>query len=275
MPYHIILITLLAALLHASWNALLRGGSDRLTSMTTMCVSVLVSCAMMALFFPVPAQASWLFLLASGILHTGYNLFLVRSYRAGEFGQVYPIARGSSPILITMGAALVAGEHITSAALFGIILISVGIISLAFKGRKIALPSLPYALGTGCFIAAYSVTDGMGARSAGNVLSYILWMCCVEGLFMALTYCLRRSPRELLRSFPGKGMAVIGGQLMLLAYGTVIYAMSQAPMGMVSALRETSVLFALLIGHFFFKEHLSLKRVASGGIIVAGILLIG
>ena len=167
MPYPIILLVLFAALLHASWNALLRGGADRLWSMTVMCLAVAIASGGVAVFLDPPAPASWFYVVLSAVLHVGYNLFLVRSYKVGDLGQTYPISRGSSPVLITLGAAVFAGESVSASSLLGIALVSGGIISLAFRGRRLAVPSLPYALGTGCFIAAYSVTDGIGAVTLG------------------------------------------------------------------------------------------------------------
>lgn len=158
MPLNIILLTLFAALLHASWNAL------------------------------PPAGVSWKYAALSAALHVGYNLFLVKSYQKGDLGQTYPIARGSSLILITLAAAVFAGERISAGGLLGITLVSGGIISLAFKGRRFAVPSLPYALGTGCFIAAYSVTYGIGVRLSGAPMAYTAWMCALWGILMPLVY---------------------------------------------------------------------------------------
>ncbi len=164
MSIEISLVVLLAAVLHASWNALLRAGTDRLWSMTMMCIAIAIVCAGLAFVFPVPARASWGCLVFSALLHIGYNLFLVRTYRSGDLGQTYPIARGSSPLLVSLGAALFAGELPDPISMTGVVLVSGGIISLAFQGRGLGLDSLLYALGTGCFIGAYSVTDGIGVR---------------------------------------------------------------------------------------------------------------
>jgi drug/metabolite transporter (DMT)-like permease len=275
MPYHIILLVLFAALLHASWNAALRGGADRLWSMTIMCVAVAIASVVMALFLQAPAPASWFYAVLSAVLHVGYNLFLVRSYKVGDLGQTYPISRGSSPVLITLAASVFAGETVGAVAMIGILLVSGGIISLAFKGRKLAVPSLPYALGTGCFIAAYSVTDGIGVRLSGAPMAYTVWMCALWGVLMPLVYIGVRDTRSLLTMRPGFMTAFFGGLVALLAYGIVIYAMSVAPMGAVSALRETSVLFAALIGYFFLDETLTVRKVLACAVIAIGIIMIG
>ncbi|MBT2340011.1 MULTISPECIES: DMT family transporter [Pseudomonas] len=275
MPIHITLLVLFAALLHASWNALLRGGADRLWSMTVMCIAVAIASVVAAAFMAPPAPASWGYAVLSALLHVGYNLFLVRSYRVGDLGQVYPISRGSSPVLITLGAAVFAGESIAPGALLGIALVSGAIISLAFRGRKLSVPSLPYALGTGCFIAAYSVTDGIGARLSGAPLAYTMWMCALWGVLMPAVYIGLRDARSLFAIRPGLLTALVGGLVSLLAYAIVIFAMNQAPMGAVSALRETSVLFAALIGYLFLGEALTARRLLACAVMAGGIFIIG
>ncbi|WP_296184113.1 DMT family transporter [Pseudomonas sp. UBA1879] len=274
MPLHILSLVLFAAFLHAAWNALLRSGADQLWSMTIMCVAVASASAIAALFLPLPALESWPYAVLSAVLHVGYNLFLVRSYRAGDMGQTYPIARGSSPVLITLYASIFAGEQVSANALLGIGLVSAGIISLAFKGRKVSMPQLPYALGTGSFIAAYSVTDGIGARLSSTPVAYTVWMCVMWGVLMPPVYILLRDARSLITPRAGFITAFMGGLVSLLAYGIIIYAMSGAPMGAVSALRETSVLFAVLISHFFLGEALTVRKMLACGVIAAGTMLI-
>ncbi|MCP1476359.1 drug/metabolite transporter (DMT)-like permease [Pseudomonas sp. EB276 TE3739] len=275
MSTHLVLLVLFAALLHASWNALLRGGADRLWSMTVMCVAIALVCAIAAMFMAPPATQSWGYALLSALLHVGYNLFLVRSYRVGDLGQIYPISRGSSPALIALGAALFAGEALTAGELLGIGLVSGGIISLAFRGRSLSVPSLPYALGTGCFIAAYSVVDGIGARLSGAPLAYTVWMSALWGVLMPAVYIGLRDARSLFSVRPGMLAAVVGGLVSLLAYAIVIYAMNEAPLGAVSALRETSVLFAALLGYLFLGEKLTVRRMLACVVIASGAIIIG
>ncbi len=243
--------------------------------MTVMCMAVAIASAVAALFLAPPAKASWFYAVLSAVLHVGYNLFLVRSYRVGDLGQTYPVSRGSSPILITLFASVFAGERIAVGALLGIALVSGGIISLAFERRRLAVPSLPYALGTGCFIAAYSVTDGIGVRLSGAPMAYTAWMCALWGVLMPLVYIGLRGANSLLTPRPGFITAFIGGLVSLLAYGIVIYAMSGAPMGAVSALRETSVLFAALMGYFFLGETLTVRKMLACAVIALGTIIIG
>lgn len=275
MPRYVIYLTLFAALLHAGWNTLLRGGTDRLWSMTVMCLTIAVTCAAIALFFPTPANASWPYALLSALLHVGYNLCLVRSYQHGDLGQTYPIARGSSPLMVTCAAALFAGENIGATTVGGIVLISGGILLLALKGGNLAMSGLRYTLATGAFIAAYSVVDGIGVRIAGNALAYIVWMSALWGALMPALYIVLRDSRSLLRWRPGMVHAAVGGLISLLAYGIVIYAMTAAPMGAVSALRETSVLFAAMLGYLFLGETLTRRKILACALIATGTLIIG
>jgi drug/metabolite transporter (DMT)-like permease len=272
MTLPIAAIVLFAALLHASWNALLKGTSDRLWSMTIMGVATALACAALLPFLPIPLRASWPYLVGSSVLHIGYNIFLIRAYRSGEFGSAYPIARGSSPLLVTLGAAAVAGEAPSTFGIAGIVMVSGGIISLAFRGRRLPEAGIFYALGTGVIIAAYSVTDGIGGRLSGSPVSYTLWMCLLWGLTAAPVYWLRRRDNHLWRGARSTSAAALGGLVSLLAYGIVIFAMTRAPMGSVSALRETSVLFAVLLGRVFFAEPLTLRRTVSALVIAAGAL---
>lgn len=275
MPTYLVLLTLFAALLHASWNTLLCGGTDRLWTMTIMCVAIAFTCVVVVPFLPPPAHASWKYALLSALLHVGYNLCLIRSYKSGDLGQTYPIARGSSPLMVTSGAALFAGEKVAINALAGIGLISGGILLLALQRRRLALPGLKYSLATGAFIAAYSVVDGIGVRIAGDAIAYTVWMSALWGVLMPALYIGLRGAKNLLHWRPDVLRAAAGGLVSLLAYGIIIYAMATAPMGAVSALRETSVLFAALLGYLFLGETLTLKKVLACMVIATGTVMIG
>jgi drug/metabolite transporter (DMT)-like permease len=244
MPLSIALLVLFAALLHACWNALLKGGGDGLWSMTIMGLATSLACLVALPFLPMPSAASWPYLLASALLHMGYNAFLIRAYRQGDFGSAYPIARGSSPMLVTLGALLVSGEQPALIGMAGIALVSIGIISLAFRGRRLPESGIFYAMGTGLFIAAYTVVDGMGGRLSGHAIAYTAWMCLLWGITAVPVWLLRRPGEKLWRGVQKTGVAAASGVLSVIAYGIVIFAMTRAPMGSVSALRETSVLSA-------------------------------
>lgn len=240
--------------------------------MTVMGIATCLACAILVPFMPLPATASWPYIAGSALLHVGYNAFLVRAYRRGDFGSVYPIARGSSPLLVTLGASLVAKEWPADAGITGILLVSSGIISLAFRGRRLPESGIFYALGTGAFIAAYTITDGLGGRLSGNTVSYTLWLCLLWGATALPIYFLRRPGKAVWRGLRETGIAAVGGVVSLAAYGIVIFAMAHAPMGSVSALRETSVLFAVLLARIFFNERLTARRIVSAIVIAMGAL---
>jgi len=269
----VIAVVLAAALLHASWNAILRGGADRLWSVTIMCaVSVIVALPFLVLL-PPPARASWPCIGLSSALQVSYCFFLVRAYHHGGLAQVYPIARGTAPLLVTLGAAIVVGEKLTPAALAGVLLVSLGIMALAFERAKLVAAASVYALASGGFIAAYTVTDGVGARLAGNPQSYTVWLFVVQGLGMIAAYLAVR--RRLVLPRNGEmAKAVIGGVLGLVSYGVVIWALARAPMGQVSALRETSILFAAVLGALFLKEKVTLPRAGAAAMIAAGAVVL-
>ena len=275
MSLDVTFLVLLAALLHASWNAVLRAGGDRFWSMTIMCLATAIVCAILAVFVPAPARSSWGCALLSAVFHVGYNLFLVRTYRTGDLGQTYPIARGTSPLLVSLGAALFAGERPDAISILGIFLVSCGIVSLAFQGGRLDRGVVPFALATGCFIGAYSVTDGIGVRLSGTPVSYTVWMSLMSGLMTPAVFLIVRGPRALIRGGPEALVTAIGGVVSLLAYGIVIFAMSLGPMGPVSALRETSVVFAALIGWLFLKERLTVFRISACVVVAVGALCIG
>ncbi|MGU3540459.1 EamA family transporter [Methylobacterium sp. A54F] len=258
-----------AAILHAGWNAVLRGGSDRLWSMTLMMVAIACVSAAAVAVLPWPSAASWPYVVASAVIHLGYNLSLVRTYRSGDLGQTYPISRGSSPVLVALGAVVFAHEGVGPVAAAGIALVSGGILSLAVQGRRLRADFLPAALATGVLIGAYTVVDGIGVRLSGNSLSYAASMFLLWSLSMPpLYWALRGRPP----AYTGTQtlLALAGGLVSLLAYGIVIWAMQHDAMGPVSALRETSVVYAAVIGRLFLGEALSPRRIASCLAVAAG-----
>ena len=251
-----------AAILHAGWNAALRGGSDRLWSMTLMMIAVAIVSTIALLFVPWPSAASWPYVIASAIIHTGYNLSLVRTYRSGDLGQTYPISRGSSPVLVALGAAVFEHESLTVASSIGIALVSGGILSLAFQGKRVRADFLPAAFTTGVLIGAYIVVDGIGVRLSGNSVAYAASMFLLWSITMPpIYYAMRGKPPAYTTG--QTAIALAGGIVSILAYGIIIRAMQYDAMGVVSALRETSVVYAAIIGRLFLKERLTTRRVLS------------
>lgn len=272
MSRNVLLLVLLAAFLHAAWNALLRGGRDRFQSVTIMSFTAGLVCLPFMILLPLPLPRAWPFAVTSGVVHIIYNLLLIRQYRQGDFGHTYPVARGSSPLLIALGGVLFASEHLSPTVFIGIILISTGILSLAF-GAEAHVESFLAAFTTGCSIAVYSVIDALGARAAGNATAFTAWMVACYGFAMPVVFALARpvgqkqfwrcEPRELAKSAGGGAVSVI-------AYGIVVWAMAHGPMGPVSALRETSTLFAVILGCLFLKEKFTAQKMVAAALIVAG-----
>ncbi len=269
-------LVLMAALFHARWNALVKTSGDRL-AVLAMLNGVSAVFAMLVLpFVEVPARESWVYLGASIVLHSGYYFFLIGAYRVGDLSHVYPLARGLSPLLVAGAAVAFAGETLSFAAFMGVLLACAGIVSLSFDGgppwRGDRRPLL-FALGTAVFIASYTIVDGIGVRAAGSVAGYIAWLFALDAIPIVVVAWMLRS-RELrwtLRSEWKKG--AVGGVLALAAYGLVIWAMSLAAMAAVSALRETSVIFAALIGTILLKERFGTLRISAAVLVAAGVVL--
>ena len=271
------LLVLLAAFAHAAWNALLKSSGDRLLTFTMLRAVAFVIAVPLAVLLPIPAVESWPYLIASAIIHNAYYLLLLFAYRHGDLSLVYPIARGGAPFLVAVLAALFAAEVPGPAGAAGIFLVSAGIFGLAFahgvpKGANAT--AIMLAVGTAISIAAYTLADGMGTRASGNALSYAAWLFICDGVPFLLYMGLRRGADtiEYVRRDWRRGLG--GGLLMMGTYALILYAFTQGAMATVAALRETSVLFAAIIGAAALKEPLGPRRIAAAAVIVAGIVLL-
>jgi drug/metabolite transporter (DMT)-like permease len=272
-------LVLIAALLHASWNAMLHGNRDRFLSMTWMSIAIATVSTLVVACVPPPARAAWPYIVASGLVHIVYNVSLVRSYRRNDLAHAYPIARGSSPLLVTLGAAFFAHEAIGPLHALGIALISGGILAIALQGSHVSRAGALAALTTGATIALYTVIDGIGVRlSDGQALAYTAWMFLFYWL-MPLLFVVSRGSAALwtpVRTGPmAVGSSLAGGLVSIGAYGIVIWAMQSGAMGAVSALRETSVVFAVLIGRVLLREEVSGKRWLACVVVAAGAVCLG
>lgn len=276
MSYEISLLILLAAALHAGWNALIKISGDRIAVMAivTLFGSIL---SMFALpFIESPDPASWTLLAVSILIHTGYHFFLPVAYDHGDLGQVYPIARGAAPILVTLGAFVFAGEQVGQLALVGILCLAFGVMALTFdngRASRINPKAILFALATGVCIASYTVVDGLGARQAGSILGFAVWLTIGDGIltFLIALMWKRREVLTVVRDNALVGFA--GGAMQVGAYWIIIYALAVAPMGMVSGLRETSVLFAALISTFLLKEGFGVWRFVSACLVTFELIL--
>ncbi|WP_422928157.1 DMT family transporter [Singulisphaera sp. PoT] len=269
-------LVLFSAVLHAAWNGLLKGGGDRLRLATIMVLTSGIASIPLILALPWPRSSSWFYILASACVHVAYNVLLVASYRDSDLGVAYPIARGSSPMLVTLGASLVAGERLDASALAGVGLISLGILALARESRAhLSARALIPALLTGVAIAAYTVVDGLGARLSGDSRSYAAWLFLVYGVLMFAFMLMHRDGLPSLRVDAEALRAGLGGLISMVAYAVVIWAASISPMGEVSALRETSVVFAAVIGWLFLGERLGSRRLAACIVVALGAAVLG
>lgn len=276
MSLEITALVLLAAALHAGWNALIKISGDRVAVMAFVTLAGSLISLPLLPFIEAPDPASWPLLALTILLHTGYHFFLPVAYDHGDLGQVYPLARGSAPILVTGGAFLFAGELLEPLAVVGVICLAVGVMTLTFdKTSGIAKnpKAVFFALATGACIASYTLVDGLGARRAGSVLGFAVWLTVIDGLltfFLALMFK-GRAIWRVARANLATGF--VGGAMQVAAYWMIVWALALAPMGMVSALRETSVLFAALISTFVLKEGFGVWRFVSASLVSFGLIL--
>ncbi|MBM3557811.1 MAG: EamA family transporter, partial [Alphaproteobacteria bacterium] len=239
IPIEALVLVLVAAVMHATWNALIKSGADRLAGMVLIQTGGALVCAPVLFFHWRIEPEAWLYVIASALVHNAYYVFLVRSYRDGDLSQVYPLARGSSPLLVAAFSYAFAGESLGPVGIFAVIAVCAAILSLAFSGRDAAHHgrTVFFALGTGVFIAIYTVIDGLGGRASGNTWAYIAILGVLEPGPIALFAWWRRREAlwPALRANLWRGLA--GGVIAWTGYGLVIWAMTVAPMTYVSALR--------------------------------------
>jgi drug/metabolite transporter (DMT)-like permease len=267
-------LALFAALLHASWNAVLRSGADRLWTITVMGYATTVVAAPIAAFLPVPRHAAWPYLAASSLLQVAYSVLLANAYRFGGLSQVYPVVRGVVPAIVTLAGFVFAGQRPGFLPLVGVALISFGIIGIALGRGRASPQAIGLALATGLVVAAYVIIDGVGARLAGDAQSYVAWIFLIYGAVMPFSFWALRG------QFAGalvtrEGLkAAAAGLVVFLSYGATVSALALGPIGPVSALRETSVVFSVLIGRLVLREPLSGRRVAACLGVACGAVLI-
>jgi drug/metabolite transporter (DMT)-like permease len=269
-------LVLTAAVLHAAWNAMVKAGSDRALILACVAIAHTVVGAGMIAVAPAPAPESWPYIAASAGLHYLYYILLFLAYRIGDLSQVYPIARGLSPLLVSIGAFVFAGEFLSLPAAAGIAFISGGIALLSFAGRR-TLAAQPAALGaavsTGVVIASYSLVDGIGVRLSDSPFGYTGWLFVSEALVVAVVARRRWGQlRPLAR--PIAIYTLLAGVSAVSAYALVIYANLLAPLGAVSAVREVSVVVAAGIGVLLFGERPWKSRVIAAAAVTAGVVLL-
>lgn len=269
---------LFAAACHAGWNAAIKTGLDPLSSTVLITTGAgLVSLALLP-FAGLPPAEAWPWVIASVVIHLFYFIGLSEAYRTGDLGQVYPLARGSAPLMTAGVTTLVLGERLSLTGWAGIVILAAGVLLLSLRGGRLLQPpdrrAVFFALFTALTICLYSVVDGIGGRTAGNPHPYTLALFIGNALVMILYFAIRRGPAgiaPMLRTWP---VGLAGGSMQLLSYGIAIWAMTLAPIALVAALRETSVLFGAMIAVAFLKEPMRPARIMAALMIVTGLVLI-
>lgn len=269
-------LVLLAALLHALWNAFLKAGEDKLLSIAAIVVATGFIGLFLSPFVGLPAPEAWPYLLSSVLIHFCYYLFLSQAYRYGEFALVYPMARGTGPLIVVLWSVWVLGEQLSTLQLWTIAGIISGI--MVFASRGIGAIShnnklLLYVLLTAVSIAAYTLVDGRGGRASQNIPAYMVWLSILD-VFPILLFTLTRRPARQILRHSVQPRALFAAAVSLAAYWIVVWAMTQAPIALVAALRETSIIIATLIGTFYFKERSGYRRFVAAFMICVSIAVL-
>ncbi len=282
MPSHsqitvpIVVIVIGAGALHAAWNAIAKYLDDRLAGFALIGVVSTIGGGLVLALTGLPYRASIGFAVASAAIHIGYELALMNSYRLGAFNQVYPIARGTAPLLVALGAYFLADEHLGAVPLAGVAILAAGLVSLALSSGRLTgseLPAVAAAALTGLAIAAYTIVDGLGVRRAHDPFAYAGLLFFMMGPVFPVVAAFRRPAKSWLTG-RAAGQGLLAGTLTLIAYGTVLWAQTRAPLAEVAAIRETSVVFAAMLGMRLFAVCFGMRRVAAAVLVATGILLI-
>ena len=264
-------------MMHACYHAIIKIGGDKIAALGVIAVFETVYGVVGAMIFPAPPADAWLWLLSAVALQTVYRFFVCYAYRLGDLSQVMPIARGTAPLLVTLGSALWIGESLNPGELLAIAMIAAGIMTLAFArtaAGRFDGSAAAIAVVSGVIVAAYSMIDGIGARITGSAASYVWWLTMTGGVTFLIPALLVRKA-ETVKAFKSRWyMGAIGAAFSCSTYWIVIWAMTKAPIGLVSALRETGVIFAVLIGIVFLKERPGPLRIAAVALAAAGIALL-
>lgn len=277
MELSVFLAVLAAAVMHAGWNVLVKLKLDRFLSLYLIEMFMGLMGLLMLAAFPWPAAAAVPYAVTSGLLHTGYALFLSRAYRTGDLSQVYPIARGAAPLLTLAVTSTFMHEDVTLMGALGIAVLVLGIWAVSLMGRKgMRLDGLTlfFAIGTSVFIAAYTIVDGLGGRVSGSASGYTGLVFVLDTLCLTVAAIAMRGPGIVRQVAPYWKTGLVGACLSVGAYWIAIWAMTQAPIASVAALRETSILVVMLLSMRVLKESVSMTRLAGAALIVAGAVMI-
>lgn len=272
MTLSVLGIVLTAALLHALWNALVKVSADRAVTLGLVATGHCLPALVLLPFVPVPFAAAFPFIIASTVIHWAYYYFLNVSYRFGDLSLIYPIARGTAPVMVALGATFWANEYLSVWAWAGILTISAGIMILAAV-RHADKRGIGAALLNSAIIAAYSVVDGIGIRLSGSPIGYVVWLFAAE-IIVAVFVIASRFERARSISQRSLVLGLSGGVISGLAYALALFAKTLAPIGIVSAVRETSVIFAALIGVYWLGEGPARRRLVAASVVALGVIIL-
>ena len=266
---------LIAALLHAGWNALVKTGNNKQTAMLILTLAHAFFGLCLIPFLPMPQGEVWIWLLASGFTHMFYQLFLGFAYERGDLSRVYPIARGGAPMIVLTVSVLFGVDTLRGFDFLGILVLGLGILLMARgvfnsdEDHKLIF----LAVGSACATACYSLIDGLGARVMGDALAYVSWLLIFSAIFYTPVIFFLRGRSVLPQNSSQISVGLLTGFASFVAYAIIVWAMTQAPIALVTALRGSSILFAMIFGWFFFREQMGLSKVLAGIMIVIGITL--
>ncbi len=274
MTWPVVLAVLFGALLHASWNAMVKSSPDKALDTAVIHMVGSVIAVPLVLVVGLPPPAAWPYIGTSIIIHIGYYIALTGAYKHGDLGLTYPLMRGTAPLLVALSASLTLGETLSPLAWAGVVGVSCGVLALGLSRHAFESPrAVAFALSNAVIIATYTVVDGLGVRQAEHALQYVAILFLLDGWPFGLMVLLRRGPAVAWPYARARApMALVAASASLGSYGIALWAMTRAPVALVAALRETSVLFAVLIGVAFLKEAFTLRRAVGTAAIVAGVM---
>lgn len=273
LTWPVVLAVLFGALLHASWNALVKSSTDK--ALDTALIHLMGSVVTLPLIVILgwPPAAAWPYILASVVIHIGYYIALTGAYKHGDLGLTYPLMRGTAPLLVALSATLTVGEHLSPLAWAGVAGVCCGVLTLGLSRHAMDSPrAVGFALANAVIIAMYTVVDAIGVRLSGNALQYVVTLFVLDGWPFAAIVLARRGRAALPYAKKRWPMAVAGALASLGSYAIALWAMTRAPVATIAALRETSVLFAALLGSWFLKEAFTPRRAVGTAVIVAGVM---
>tara|TARA_B110000259_G_C14003975_1_gene397319 strand:+ start:1161 stop:2003 length:843 start_codon:yes stop_codon:yes gene_type:complete len=275
MDNTVFLLVLFSAILHAMWNSMASKYKNKNVSIAAIVYGHVPACIVAVIILPMPSAESFPYIILSALIHQGYQNFLLTAYQTGKFTTVYPVARGFGPLVATVISIIFFGVYLKIFTLLSILLISAGVIFIGLFSRSVLknYKILYTSLATGLFIGIYSVVDGYGARLSMSAISYMSWVFIFSALFFPIALKFRKQKNILRKTLTeGRFIFWIGGFFSYIAYVITVWAFTKAPIPMVSALRESSIIFAIFIGYFYLKEKISLYKILSILLIFSGVI---